>query len=103
MNEQYPKLVFDSRIARRRLAQAFQPEMDSQIKRWDLAATDRTLAVPRQKDGGDGDSFIRDLVRLVISFVHRIRSRTSETRSESGKHASWRSVRAGSLQRESNY
>jgi hypothetical protein len=85
VNEQYPKLVFDSRIARRRLAQAFELGMDSETKRWDLAATCRTSAVPRQKDGGDGDSFIRDLVGLVISFVHRIRSRTSVTRSESRK------------------
>jgi hypothetical protein len=83
MDDQYPKLVVECQLARRRLAQAFEPGADSEIERQFLRVSDRTLATvgPRwrthpssadaQKNHYKEEASIGDPVqRSTMSFVH---------------------------------
>jgi hypothetical protein len=54
MDDQYPKLVVESQLARRRLAQAFESGADSEIKHQFLPVSDRTLATVAQKNHHGG-------------------------------------------------
>jgi hypothetical protein len=76
MDEQYPKIVVDSRLARGRLAQAFELGGDWETERRFSPVSDRTFAATPQKNAGKSDRPISDLVRSITSFVYRIRSRT---------------------------
>jgi len=75
MNDQYPKLVVDSRLARRQLAQEFEPGADSETKRRVSLVSDRSLATAPQKNAGEGNTSYRDIVRSLTKFVYRTRSR----------------------------
>jgi hypothetical protein len=71
MDDQYPKLVVESQLARRRLAQAFEPGADSEIERQFLRVSDRTLATVAQKNHYKEEASIGDPVqRSTMSFVH---------------------------------
>jgi hypothetical protein len=71
MDDQYPKLVVESQLARRRLAQAFEPGADSKIERQFLRVSDRTLATVAQKNHYKEEASIGDPVqRSTMSFVH---------------------------------
>ena len=70
MDDQYPKLVVESELARRRLAQAFESGADSEIKRQFLPVSDRTLATVAQKNRYKDEASIGDPVRSATSFVH---------------------------------
>jgi hypothetical protein len=71
MDDQYPKLVVESQLARRRLAQAFEPGADSEIERQFLRVSDRTLATVAQKNRYKEEASIGDPVqRSTMSFVH---------------------------------
>jgi hypothetical protein len=76
MDDQYPKLVVESQLARRRLAQAFESGADSEIKRQFLPVSDRTLVTVAQKNHCKVEASIGDPVRSTTSFVH---SRDGET------------------------
>jgi hypothetical protein len=76
MHGQYPKFVIDSRLARRRLVQAFESRVDWESKRRSSPVSDRTLATAPQKNIGTGETSIRDLFRSITSLLRRIRSRT---------------------------
>jgi hypothetical protein len=71
MDEQYPKFVIDSQHARSRLAQAFESTIDSETKHRIPPVGDRTLATSPQKLDSRDARPIRDLVRLIASFVYR--------------------------------
>ena len=71
MDDQYPKLVVESQLARRRLAQAFEPGADAEIERQFLPVSDRTLATVAQKNHYKEEASIGDPVqRSTMSFVH---------------------------------
>jgi hypothetical protein len=71
MDDQYPKLVVESQLARRRLAQAFEPGAGSKIERQFLRVSDRTLATIAQKNHYKEEASIGDPVqRSTMSFVH---------------------------------
>jgi hypothetical protein len=70
MDDQYPKLVVESQLARRRLAQAFESGPDSEIKRQYLPVSDRTLATVAQKNHHKDGASIGKPVRSTTSFVH---------------------------------
>jgi hypothetical protein len=70
MDDQYPKLLVESRLARRRLAQAFESGADSESKHQFLPVSDRTLATVAQKNHCKDETPIGDPVRSTTSFVH---------------------------------
>jgi hypothetical protein len=71
MNDQYPKLVVESQLARRRLARAFKSEAALEIERQFLRVSDRTLATVAQKNLYKEEASIGDPVqRSTMSFVH---------------------------------
>ena len=80
MDDQYPKLVVESQLARRRLAQAFEPGADAEIERQFLPVSDRTLATVAQKNHYKEEASIGDPVqRSTMSFVHSATIRTTVT------------------------
>jgi hypothetical protein len=72
MDDQYPKLVIDSRLARRQLAQEF--ESQAEIKRRFSPVSDRYLTAPRKKAREVNTSY-SGLVSSGKSSVHLRRSR----------------------------
>jgi len=75
MDDQYPKLVVDSRLARRQLARQFESGEDPQTQRWVSPVSIRRLATAPQKNASEGKAPCRDLVPSIASFLHRTRSR----------------------------
>src|ERR1700761_2644753 len=70
MDDQYPKLVVESQLARRRLAQAFESGADSGIKHQFLPVNNRTLVTVVQKNHRKVKSSFGDPVRSTTSFTH---------------------------------
>ena len=85
MDEQYPKFVVDSRLARRRLARAFELRKDGETKLRFLPESDRTAVSAFDKNVYAGDRSISHLVRSITSFVHQIWSRKSVKRSSAAQ------------------
>jgi len=81
MDEQHPKFVVDSRIARKRLARAFELGGDGENKHRLSPLTDQTVVSVLNKNVYKRDRSISDLVRSIMSFVHQIWSPTSVKRS----------------------
>src|SRR5208337_2730119 len=79
MDDQYPKLVIDSRVARRQLAQEFESGVDSKTQRRVSPVRNRRLATAPQKNASEGKAPYRDLVRSIASFIHRTRSRKTQS------------------------
>ncbi len=77
MNDQYPKLVIDSQLARGRLAQEFTSGVDLDTKRRFLAVSDRSSVPAPQENDCKRETSYRDPVSSSASFVHRTRSRNS--------------------------
>src|SRR5215469_5302599 len=77
MDEQHPKFVVDSQLARRRLARAFAFGGDGENKHRFSPIADRTVGSAVSKNVYKGDRSISDLVHSIMSFVHQIWSRTS--------------------------
>jgi hypothetical protein len=71
MDEQHPRFVVESRLARRRLAQAFESTIDWETKHRFSPLGGRTFAMSRQKHDGRGEKPVGALVRLITSFVYR--------------------------------
>jgi hypothetical protein len=76
VDEQYPKFVVDSRLARARLAQVFEPGADREAKRRFSPVSDRSLVPFPQKNSAKGDRSTRHLVRSITGFVQKIWTRT---------------------------
>jgi hypothetical protein len=72
MDDQYPRLVVESLLARKQLAQKFESEAASEFS----PVNDLTLATALQKNAGKDETSIRDRVRSNKSFVHRTSSGT---------------------------
>jgi len=83
MDDQYPKLVIDSRVARRQLAQEFESGVDSNTQRPVSPARNRRLATAPQKNVSKGKAPYPDPVRSIASLINRTRSR--KTQSETPK------------------
>ena len=79
MDDQYPKLVIDSRVARRQLAQEFESGVDSKTQRRVSPVRNRRLATAPQKNASEGKAPCRDLVRSIASLIHRTRSRKTQS------------------------
>ena len=79
MDDQYPKLVIDSRVARRQLAQEFESGVDSKTQRRVSPVRNRRLATAPQENASEGKAPYRDLVRSIASFIHRTRSRKTQS------------------------
>jgi hypothetical protein len=79
MDDQYPKLVVDSRVARRQLAQEFESGVDSKTQRRVSPVSNRRLATAPQKNANEGKAPYRDLVCSIVSFIHRTRSRKTQS------------------------
>jgi hypothetical protein len=77
--------VIDSRLAKRRLVQAFESRVDWESKGLSSPVSDRTSATAPQKNIGTGETSIRDLFRSITSLVQRIRSRTLVKRPDTAK------------------
>jgi hypothetical protein len=75
MDDQYPKLVVDSRLARSQMAQKFASGVNSQTKRRVSPVSNRRSATAPQKNTSEGKAPNRGLVRSIASFVRRTRSR----------------------------
>jgi hypothetical protein len=71
MDEQYPKFVVDSRLARSRLAQAFESSVDLETQRRFSPVSDRTYATSPKKNAGKGKRSMGGRVRLITSCVYR--------------------------------
>jgi hypothetical protein len=76
MDDQHPKLVIDSRVARRRLAQEF--ESASKTQRRVSPVRNRRLATAPQKNASEGKAPYPDPVRSIACFIHRTRSRKTQ-------------------------
>jgi hypothetical protein len=85
MDEQHPKFVVDSQLARRRLARAFEFGGDGDNKHRFSPIANRTVGSAVSKNVYKGDRSISDLVRSIMSFVHQIWSRTSVERPGAAK------------------
>ena len=79
MDDQYPKLVIDSRVARRQLAQEFESGVDSNTQRPVSSGRNRSLATAPQKKASEGKAPYSDPVRSIASFIHRTRSRKTQS------------------------
>ena len=77
MDDQYPKLVVDSRLARRQLAQEFESKADSQTKgRFSpVIVGDRSLGTLPRKKACEVDTSYSDLISTTKSSAHRRRFR----------------------------
>jgi hypothetical protein len=75
MDDQYPKLVVDSRLARRQLAQEFESRAASETKRRFSPVNDRCLATTPQKKAREVKTSYGGLVSSTMSSVHLRRSR----------------------------
>jgi hypothetical protein len=77
MDDLYPRLVVESLLARKQLAQTFESAATSEFS----PVNDLTLGTALQKNAGKDETSIRDRVRSNKSFVHRTSSgRHDETR-----------------------
>jgi hypothetical protein len=83
MNDQYPKLLIDSQLARGRLAQEFTSAIDLDTKRRFLPVSDRSSA-PQENDC-KCETSSRDPVSSTTSFVHRKRNGNSMKLPGNGK------------------
>lgn len=79
MDDQYPKLVIDGRVARRQLAQEFESGVDSNTQRPVSPRRNRKLATVPHKNGSEGKAPYRDFVRSTASFINRTRSRKTQS------------------------
>jgi hypothetical protein len=83
MNDQYPKLVIDSQLARERLAQEFTAEIDLDAKGRFLPVSDRSSAP--QENSCICERSPRDPASSTTSFVHRKRTANSMKLPDNGK------------------
>jgi len=67
MDDLYPRLVVESLLARKQLAQTFESAATSEFS----PVNDLTLGTALQKNAGKDETSIRDRVRSNKSFVHR--------------------------------
>ena len=71
MEDLYPRLVVESLLARKQLAQTFESAATSEFS----PVNDLTLGTALQKNAGKDETSIRDRVRSNKSFVHRTKQR----------------------------
>jgi hypothetical protein len=72
MDDLYPRLVVESLLARKQLAQTFESAATSEFS----PVNDLTLGTALQKNAGKDETIIRDRVRSNKRFVHRTSSGT---------------------------
>ena len=72
MDDLYPRLVVESLLARKQLAQTFAQQQPRKFS----PVNDLTLGTALQKNVGKDETSIRDRVRSNKSFVHRTSSGT---------------------------
>ena len=72
MDDLYPRLVVESLLARKQLAQTFESAATSEFS----PVNDLTLGTALQKNAGKDETSIRDRVRSNKSFVRRTSSGT---------------------------
>jgi hypothetical protein len=72
MDDLYPRLVVESLLARKQLAQTFESAATSEFS----PVNDLSLGTALQKNAGKDETSIRDRVRSNKSFVHRTSSGT---------------------------
>ena len=81
MDDLYPRLVVESLLARKQLAQTFEV-VTSEFS----PVNDLTLGTALQKNAGKDETSIRDRVRSNKSFVHRTSSGTFAKQPGTTKH-----------------